>query len=140
MIDPIDKNNDLVYLVDLIQKLSSNLHKWSALHLLIQAAIIVAVATFMGWGLKGDAYLRTGIISGFCVFAIIISILVLHNLIRSRRHLKHYIRMAARIEQDNPRLFKKEGHESTHNLITTFIVAHLAIILAWVVFLIVLIK
>ena len=73
MFDPIDKNNDLVYLVDLIQKLNSNLHKWSALHMLIQAAIIVAVAIFMGWDLKEDTYLRTGIISGLCVFAIIIS-------------------------------------------------------------------
>lgn len=140
MFDPIDKNNDLVYLVDLIQKLNSNLHKWSALHMLIQAAIIVAVAIFMGWDLKEDTYLRTGIISGLCVFAIIISMLVLYNLIRSRQYLKHYIQMAARIEQYDPRLCKKEGHVSTRNLLTTFIVAHLAIILIWAVFLIVLIK
>ncbi len=131
----IERDKAFDHLVDLIKHLNDNLHKWVALHLSIQTALIAAVAALLTWSVK-DVPLRSGIILGFGIFAICVALLIGHVLIRNRYWLKLYIEKAADIEGEAPFIWQKNAKVPGWKLATTLKLLHGFIVLGWVVFIV----
>ena len=130
----IERGDAFGHLVGLIKHLNDNMHKWLALHLSLQTALIVALSTLQQWASQQGGQLHFTIVIAIGLFGILISVLIGIILHRNRSYFSRYIERAINVEGENPYIWESNFVVSGPGLKATLGVVHGAVIIGWILF------